>query len=185
MNSRSAEPMMAAAQSRAAGNREVAGQVVGVLDHEVPGVRDPFASEFHNLHLGCHLVEPNVDSTPFEADGQVGADGRASGQAVAGTDPGDNGVGGEEINRGDPAGIGHEDGGTSQPVPVVDGRARLAESPEGRQMGPDHRTVPCRFRTDPEGPRDLVSERLRAQQQLVCRAGQAQRLKTGHGPIFD
>ena len=52
-------------------------------------------------------------------------------------------------------------------------------------MGPDHRTVPCRFRTDPEGPRDLVSERLRAQQQLVCRAGQAQRLKTGHGPIFD
>ena len=127
----------------------------------------------------------NVDSTPFEADGQVGADGRARGQAVAGTDPGDNGVGGEEINRGDPAGIGHEDGGTSQPVPVVDGRARLAESPEGRQMGPDHRTVPCRFRTDPEGPRDLVSERLRAEQQLVCRAGQAQRLKTGHGPIFD
>ena len=51
-------------------------------------------------------------------------------------------------------------------------------------MGPDHRTVPCRFRTDPEGPRDLVSERLRPQQQLVCRAGQAQRLKTGHGPIL-
>ena len=176
--------LVAAAQTRAAGDREVAGQVVGVLDHEVPGVRDPFAAEVHNLRPGCHLVEPGVDSTPFEADGQVGADGREAGRLSQVPTQGMTESGGRKSAGGTQRALTTRTGARASQfrslMAVPGSRSRQRAARWGRII------APCRAGSGPiPKARATLSPSVCAPAQLVCRAGQAQRLKTGHDPIFD
>ena len=161
----------------------VAGEVVGVLGDEVPGVRDPFAAEVDASGAGGDRVEPGVDAAPFEGGGAVGPDGGAGGPSVAGADPG--GVGGEEVGRGDPAGVGDEQGGAGQPGAVVDGESRVAEAAEGGRVGPDQRPAACRPGRAAEGARELGAEGLGAEPEVEDGTGQGQRPQVGDGLILD
>ena len=173
------------AQAVSRQSHEVALEMRAVLGHQVPGALNPLAAELSSPVLGQHLVEPVVDPVRLQSDRGLGPDHGTGRQAVAQADPGTTGCRSLEAKRGNPAAVDHHHGALRQPLAVVDGQARVALAEHVHQVVPDHAPATAGPRADPEGGGDLLPQAGGAEQELVGRPSQGQRLKSGNCEILD